>query len=1023
MRRGRAFFVTALFLAGVTAIHAEEPGRAGRWRRTETRNFTVIYHDADTDAAETVLEIADGVYRRATVYLDYEPRERVPVVLHGGTATANGFFTPYPPHIALFVSSPTGPWLGARTESWIETVFVHELIHYLHLTRPIGFFGTASRVFGPLAATGGTIFMPGWTVEGITVHGETVLAPGGRGENPFFEMQVIAPILEERMFSYDQAAYSSPYAPRGRIYTAGYLMVDHLLRRYGEDSFVELNRTFQRAPFLGMRRAIRRTTGERTPDFYTGMIRELENRYAWRRTLPSGTVISPEGPGDWFPPVATENGLITWGRDFDRGPGLYRYHAAATGNEAGEASLSRSWQLLAPVQLAQEWSWTVDRTGTTAVVSLVVPALGGVGVAPATGESFSDLYILDLAAGDAAYHDSLGTHDVHRPVPARRLTTGQRLFHPALAPDETGLVAVARRGSWNDLVEVDLVTGAVEPLWQPEETTLAGVSFSPDGTRVVLTANHRGEQRIVLLDAAHGTILDTVEAGVPSAAFYHPRFVRAAAAEGMETQLELWYGGDRGGLLALFRSTITDDNRITPPHQVLRDQVGAWAGFPVAISDEHPVLYASYSSDGYTLKVGSVEQRRSPPPALPQPPHENPRENQHDRRPLGEPVPATPRDPLPGKRVYRDIPRPVLWLPQVSLRTGGDGDDQFDFGIYLTAPSTLGRHTVDLSAFYNPDAAQPSGELLYTFAPGPARWSARVAQDYEVLSVNDVGGDTHRSRTSTLGLEVARPLWYERHPGFHRALTAGSGVEYEVRTLAPEPDASAQRQTLDISLHGRILRRNTAAVRDFFGPTGGELALSVNYRPALLDTPHARVETTTRASLVRQPLRHVAGMIGALHLVPTAYLATSTGGEALGRLPYRSGGFDDRHTAGGDATRTEAEFAWMGRAEIRAPLGIHDAAWRGLATTGTGLSFYLEQGGAVPVNPRSNLASSLTASSVLGAETTIDLFFNMIPIRATGGAAWRVPHPGSSTERDWVFYFRLGGPVAEAVGATSRLHE
>jgi hypothetical protein len=1122
--------ILLLLPTAVFSVQAGEEQQDHRWLQVETDHFVVIYQQAWQEAAREVLRVADRVYRDTTSYMIYRPRERIPVVLYGGTARANGFFSPYPPHIALFVSSPAGPWIGARTESWMETVFIHELIHYLHLTRPIGFFGSPSRVFGPLLAATGTLFMPGWAVEGITVHGESQLAPGGRGDNPFFEMQAIAPVLEGRMYSYDQAGSPSPYAPRGRIYTGGYLMVDYLLQQHGKRTFIELNRSFQRAPFLGMRRAVRGTTGTRAPDLFAEMVAELERRYAWRHELPSGMMVSPEGPGDWFLPVPTERGLIAWGREFDRGPGIYLYRPGIT-DDLAETPPSGTWRLLAPVDVAEEWSWTVDRTGTLAIVSIIGPVSGSSGPAPATGESYSDLYLLELA------EDSVGPgvndaprefRDNFRPVPSRRLTRGHRLFHPAISSATASqLVAVERRGSYSRLVEVDLETGSVAPIWEPEGVTLGATSFSPDGRLLALTVNERGRQGVAILDTRTWTVLgsflatggepgrneftgngftgseytggkytggepgesgssktETAGGGVP--ALYFPRFVETHHddKDREEPTLELWYGGDWEGELALYRSVFDrEQNVLGAPQLILRDRVAAWGGIPAPIrasSDAGaagsgtagsgtagsgtagsgtagsgaagiPVIYGSYTADGFAIKRGIARPASSGASSG--------ASSRAFSRAFSPPAPAASSaasqapSSAPGfetdPRPYRDLPRPVLWLPQLSLRSGGEGEDQLDLGIFAMAASTLGRHTVNLSLLYNPDVHQPSGVLDYTFAPGSTRWNFSASQQYQVT-----GEPLYTEQTTTLALTASRVLWYDQHAGYYRALAGAAGIDYQVTAGTPgetdfltglDTEETGFTSEVEALMRLRLVRGNTGAVRDFFGPTGRDLTLEVQAAPPVPDNDKARVETTTGATVRVQPLRHYPGMIGAIQLAPTGYIAGSTAGTALDRLPYRSGGFADRRTAGSEAIpsfRTEAEMAWLGRLELRIPLGIHDAAWRGIATTGSGLMFYLEQGGAVTGGFLSGGTALLadgtrvdapstggdtprlvpTASTVAGAEFTMNLFFNMIPLRATAGVAMRFPHPESPVDRDWLFYLRLGGPVAEVIADRRSSH-
>ena len=291
------------------------PAPAG-WRQHTTDTFQIIYRGDDPHAVAAAAEIAaiaPRVHQRTTTQMRYTPTERIPVVLRSDTARANGYFTPLPPHIEIFISSPSRYQLGAATPSWLELAFTHELVHYLHLTRPRGFFGVLSRVFGPLTAAGSVLFMPGWAVEAPTVYAETTLTPGGRGEDPFFAMTWLAPIYEHRMYRYDQAGFPPALPPRGRIYSAGYLMNDHIRATYGDDAYHTLNDTFMRWPFLGMRRAITRATGLSADALWWEMRRKIELRSAERFSLPAGTPVSPPDLiAHWHLVGETERGLVAW---------------------------------------------------------------------------------------------------------------------------------------------------------------------------------------------------------------------------------------------------------------------------------------------------------------------------------------------------------------------------------------------------------------------------------------------------------------------------------------------------------------------------------------------------------------------------------------------------------------------------------------------------------------------------------------------------------------------------------------
>ena len=228
------------------------PAAYAGWREVRTEHFRIIYEPRDEQAAREVISFAEDVYSDVTETLGYYP-DTVPVVIRGRTATANGFYSPFPHHISLFVTSPSGVWMGARHKSWLRVLLTHELTHFVQFSDRTGFFGGLSRVFGHDISVFSFPFMPGWYVEAPTTLNETRLTAGGRGRNPFFEMQVKAPVLEGKLWSLDQASYESAFAPRGRIYIAGYVLADYLRRAYGEGTYARVHREFERIPVFRCR--------------------------------------------------------------------------------------------------------------------------------------------------------------------------------------------------------------------------------------------------------------------------------------------------------------------------------------------------------------------------------------------------------------------------------------------------------------------------------------------------------------------------------------------------------------------------------------------------------------------------------------------------------------------------------------------------------------------------------------------------------------------------------------------------
>ncbi|MEX2445014.1 MAG: hypothetical protein WD492_15540 [Alkalispirochaeta sp.] len=967
-RPGATFLVATLAVFSTLHLAVPALAAADEWLRYETDHFEIIYRAEDAAEATRVADLAPSVWERTTEFLQYRPSEPIPVVLYGRTARANGFFTPYPPHVALFSAAPAGPWMGARTEDWLESVFVHEVVHYLHLMQPTGFFGTASRVFGPLAAAGGTLFLPGWALEGPTTTAETWLTTGGRGRNPYFEMQWVAPILADEMYSYDQAGVGSAYPPRGRIYSAGYLLTDHLLREYGEEAFIELNREFQRWPFLGMRRALRRTIGRSGPEVHRDMVDSLNTRYAARRNLPAGTALAGTTDSGAVAPPREESDPLSERHLLDKTDlGAVAFHRGAF--DPGSVQLlgdDGSWRHLAAVTPLDEYSVAISADGDLAAAAVDRANRAGVDGGPHV--SSGDVYLIDVM------------EDSHR-----RVTTGARLFHPAIDGDGSTVIAVERTGRFSRVVTVDTDTGEITPIYAPPESFLSMPALSRDGRYLAVVENTTGSQSIVVLergDEARYAPVYRIDVGEERDAEYRPRFAGAR---------ELWFVGDADGLLQLYRTTLPDREPANLPtiELILTDQVGVVAGAP---DGSGSILYGTYRSTGHTVRrglptpypVGTVKTEvRSESGVIREGPHAD------------LPISSSPRPPITAQsQRYRDLPRPVLWVPTV--RFGGEvaGTTRLDLGAGLIAVSTLGRHNLEAFAAYNPADRIPSGSVEYTYSPGPTALTLAATSDYTVTS------DGSLRDVRKISLTLTRPVWYDENATHYRGLVGQLGTTYS--SIHTEGDVPGSQHT-SISGAARLLRYRYGGPGQIFGGTGGELQTAFSYGPEVATV------TTASARLGRRT--------GRLHLKPAAAVATSDSGAALDNLPWRAPTFAPE----GAGAIVVADAAALGRVALTVAAPPLDIAWRGLSLQNVGSSLYVSQAAGLDDTAGRSAGMAAVAGdnySVAGAELTLHGQFNLVPLQLTAGVAVRLPHTDGAGPRRTQFYLNLGGAAVDQVSHT-----
>lgn len=537
---------------------------AGR-KQILTDRFQIIYEPQDAWAAQRIANFSDEVYEDLTSLLEHIPKKKIPVILVNRTATANGYYSPFPPTVTLFITSPDDRFLGSRTSNWLRSLFIHELTHYIHLTAPVGPAKFLTPIFGPDVPAMNSLLMPGWWVEGITTYTESTRAEGGRGDAPLFALTYRAPLHENTMWSIAQGAYNSAYPPRGRIYSTGYLMVNHLAETYGESIFSEINRKFAAWPFFGMTSALKRSIGKSAKEVFNDALEQVGQTLPKQETL--APLYSPNAVGDYYLPYPTSQGLLGFARTLDTGGMIVNY------SPQGVIPLAKI-----PVYSPQEFTVTSD--GSTAYISYYYEDPTHKASTPSVAVSYADLY---------RYHLATGIYE--------QVTHRSRLLHPSVSGDGQRLVAIEVVDNRYRLVEVNLASGQTTMLYENLDSSVYEPQFSPDGTAIVLIEVIDGQSTLLLLsDKGKKTVLWPHSAGE----IHNPRFM---------DNHTIWFSSDMDGTLALYSVDISSGEL----SHVYNDPLGLIG----AITSEDGVIYSTYTANGYALRQFPLTWLETNPVYLP----------------------------------------------------------------------------------------------------------------------------------------------------------------------------------------------------------------------------------------------------------------------------------------------------------------------------------------------------------------------------------------------------------------------
>ena len=519
----------------------------------ETEHFVIIYEQQDRQSAQEVYTFCEEVYDNVTKLLDSYPK-KIKVLLHGRIDMANGSYYPIPEHLNLYITSPTDYFNGALTENWLKSLLTHELTHYVHISYEKGWLYGLSKVFGSSIKTVPGAFLPGWLLEGITTNTETMFTKGGRGRNPLFEVVYKTHILEGNLFTLKQAGYSSDFPPHGRIYIAGYIFVNYLLRQYGEDILKEIHLEMIKMPLLPDR-AILRVTGKTTDQLWDEMRLELMDKYAEDKKIKEGTRISPYEIGDWQLPRVSDKGLLLFHKNMKESPGLFWFD-----------TITKEKTRVSKGYISDRWSYSCNKSG-----SKIVFATYDIDAAHPSGATYtSDLFML--------------SNDKKR---AKRITKDKHLWHPTLCASGDRLIAVQKRASYSDLVEVFAETGETKTLFSYEQSTVFNPTLSPDGSKILFILNIRGKQDLWILDDKGARPLTAFNGGSE----YYPIF---------NSDEEAHFTSDKSGSMALYSLNLLTQE-IT---KVLTDPVGVVSG----LKYKQNYIYSTYRSQGYSLFLSELKE-------------------------------------------------------------------------------------------------------------------------------------------------------------------------------------------------------------------------------------------------------------------------------------------------------------------------------------------------------------------------------------------------------------------------------
>ena len=873
------------------------------WDRQHTEHFTFIYEPRDAAAVAELVSFSEDVYQDVTGLVGSRP-PRVWVVIAGRVDLANAFTTPAPPHITLYLAPPSEPLIGLESSDYLRLLLAHELTHLVNFEYDWGMFYFLSRLFGPAVKDANAAFLPTWFLEGIATVSETEFTDGGRGRNPFFEMEYRALAYSGRFFPLSEAAYSSFLPPADRDWIGGYLFFRYVVDRWGTGIYARIYREYASFPLLGPWKAIERATGQRPDAIYAAMIEELRGRYRGEASVAEGSRVTPDQAGDWFQPVITKRGWYLYRQTLKDPPAIVRFDP-----------VSRTETPLVVTPITDSASLTATADGATLAFAAYQATAGASGQVVT-----SDLYGVDVPSGR-----------VHR------ITTGARAWQPRYNRDGTRLLAVSAMGPGSRLVDIDPRDGSMRLLFSERGAIVSAPAISPDGLRVAFTVQEGGAASVRVLP------LSSPEA---------PLAAQDAAADFNVDKASVAYGPfPDGGWYPGF----TDDDHLIissvvrkrlallsvplgggSPSVVCEDPVGAWSGALVG----NEVLYSTRRANGCALMLKPLESAApgASPSAVLAPATEEPPEVP-PAAPGSSPTRADAGTP------YWDFPRFMAWAPIPIYYSPLTPQSLIAApGAVFYGESNLGTSSFFGSASFRLDVAQPATMLSLQTMLGNLGASYFLSEGYADYSPSDhrqelvqqaglsipIVSSTELATTTALSLDLSvTDSLSARSPG---SFTFVQGV------TASGPGGITTSHDLDVGAGVSFLISDRGSPMDLFPRRQLLAAVSVSaYPPLVSDSGPGETASLLASISIPSPFPHQAVKLG----IKTSFVGI---GGTFYELTTARGAFDP--------VIQDLPGRSLVALDYQIPVALLDVPLvYSLGLVGAGLGFHLEAAGSWSVAP------------------------------------------------------------------------
>ena len=597
MKLSHYFFVILFFLIFSGSVQGqtdprfyEYPHNHLPWFSIESNHFIVHFQKGNSQTAQVVSRISEEIYGPITSLYQYEPDEKVSIVLKDREDYSNGAAYFFDNKIDIWIPSLDTPLRGSH--NWMRNVITHEFTHivqiqtglkrqrkvpalylqwlaYEKVRRPDVLYGFPNGIVSlPFAS----INIPAWLAEGTAQYQREGLLYDTWDSHR--DMILRTRILTDTYFSLiEMGTFSSKNSlERETVYNQGYAFVIYLAKEFDEEVLRKISEALGEKGVYKVEEAIEMATGIPGHQVFEDWITERKTFYnnaTSELQFTTSEYIERDGFFNFFAKKSPSKNELAYLSNRGKDYSLLSLYIKKEGEDLEIAQLDNQQyyifenhaDALKPLIAMLNTSFTFSPDGEQIVYS--------VNKKNKYGESYRDLFMYNVTTSET-----------------ERLTESARIESPNWSSDGKTIVAVQYSKGTQNLVLVDPVNPAnINKItdFSDAETIFTPI-WNPDGTEIYFAFADYWGRDIYKLNLALGEITPVLTDQYID--FRDPFITKDGRY--------LYYASDPDGIFNIYRMPLDGGE----PEKVTSVLGGAF--MPHATSNT--LYFSEYEADGYKIK-------------------------------------------------------------------------------------------------------------------------------------------------------------------------------------------------------------------------------------------------------------------------------------------------------------------------------------------------------------------------------------------------------------------------------------